>query len=215
MLFIFLVKVSSAQKALPYDSCFTNKREAKNLMINGLKEGKWLIYQDSNANVISDTNAPYYVLIVFRAGIPVVGRGYTRRGSVNFEVPILNGMDNGLGKWYYDDGKFKAEVIFKNSKKNGVEKNYYESGVLESETPYKNDKQNGVEKDYYESGQLKGTYPFKNDEENGVEKEYWENGKLKSKTTFKNGESTETMNWDKDGVPVYYMDDNPLQGVGK
>jgi len=41
---------------------FTNKAEAKNEKINGLKEGKWIEYLDKQDSIISDTNAPYYRL---------------------------------------------------------------------------------------------------------------------------------------------------------
>ncbi|HTB30831.1 MAG TPA: hypothetical protein VK808_02330, partial [Bacteroidia bacterium] len=39
------------------DSGFTNKAEAKNLMVNGLKEGKWVEYQDMMGNFNTDTHS--------------------------------------------------------------------------------------------------------------------------------------------------------------
>ncbi|MGP8216566.1 MAG: hypothetical protein ACLQQ4_13445 [Bacteroidia bacterium] len=63
------------------DSGFTNKAEAKNLIVNGLKEGKWIEYytfetKTLNSNpyklgvhiLTTDTNAPYYDLGVYKAG---------------------------------------------------------------------------------------------------------------------------------------------------
>ena len=45
------------------DSGFTDRTEAKNLMANGLKEGKWVEYwDDSNDTITKDTNASMYIL---------------------------------------------------------------------------------------------------------------------------------------------------------
>lgn len=41
----------SAFGQTPPDSGFTNKAEAKNLMVNGLKEGKWIEYYDTDLNL--------------------------------------------------------------------------------------------------------------------------------------------------------------------
>ncbi len=68
-------------KYLYADSGFTNKAEAKNVTINGLKDGKWMEYYNletktSNSNPYettinvptADTNAMYYDLGVYKAG---------------------------------------------------------------------------------------------------------------------------------------------------
>ena len=49
------------------DQGFTNKAEAKNQIINGLKEGKWIEYVDGQDKVTTDTNAPIYLLTFFFA----------------------------------------------------------------------------------------------------------------------------------------------------
>jgi hypothetical protein len=122
------------------DSGFTNKAEAKNLMVNGLKEGKWVEYADDSSMDTEDTNAPYYVLTIYNAGKATgIVREYYKCGKLYIESPSL--MDDKL---------------------NGVAKEYYESGILKEETPYTNNKTNGVEKEYYENGKLKRETPYNN-----------------------------------------------------
>jgi len=172
---------------------FTNKAEAKNLMLKGVREGKWIIYKDSNEKKTADTNAPYYALMVFNAGIAVgVVRQYYRSGKL-----LSEGTENGIERWYYEDGKLQAEVPYINGHKNGVEKWYYESGKLQYETPNTDDKTNGIKKEYYESGALKAEYPFKDDVENGTEKEYYESGKIKTETPFINGVAGDSNSYDE------------------
>lgn len=84
-LFIVIVSLSFAliafgQQAYP-DSGFASKVEAKNLTVNGLKEGKWIEYynletktQSSNPYMLTvhipttDTNSTYYDLGIYKAG---------------------------------------------------------------------------------------------------------------------------------------------------
>ncbi len=43
---------------------FTNKAEAKNLMVNGLREGKWVEYEDSRWQPSDSFMASFYKLII-------------------------------------------------------------------------------------------------------------------------------------------------------
>jgi antitoxin component YwqK of YwqJK toxin-antitoxin module len=91
------------------DSGFTNKAEAKNLMVNGLKEGKWIIYSDSSASTISDTlfrKYCFYTLCTLVSGI-IDGRArsYDRNGKIVAENYYNKGRQTGIQKTYFQNGK--------------------------------------------------------------------------------------------------------------
>ncbi len=50
------------------ENSFTNKTEAKNQMVNGMKEGKWIEYDDSDYKLTTDENAAYYRLSIYHEG---------------------------------------------------------------------------------------------------------------------------------------------------
>jgi antitoxin component YwqK of YwqJK toxin-antitoxin module len=91
------------------DSGFTNKAEAKNLMVNGLKEGKWVEYLDSAKVEIegillmtptNDTNAPYYSLSVYKKGnLYGIAREYYKGGSLKGAFHFTNGNANGINRY--------------------------------------------------------------------------------------------------------------------
>ncbi|MGP8215607.1 MAG: hypothetical protein ACLQQ4_08600 [Bacteroidia bacterium] len=95
----FSFTLTSIGQQNPLDSGFTNKAEAKNLVINGKKEGKWLEYikriQLDNIDVTNDTNlAGHYKLTIYRAGKPF-----------------------GIMRQYYMSGKLMSETKYTNEKK--------------------------------------------------------------------------------------------------
>lgn len=166
---------------------FTNKAEAKNVLKDGVKEGKWMEYSngDSIINIKDSADAVSYILVVYQGGKPVgIVREYYISGPLLSETPFSGGKENGVKKAYYPGGKLMGEMPYKDGILNGVEKNYYSEGKLISEIPFTNGKVNGVLKKYYESGAKDWEIPFKDGKKNGVAKEYYENGKLKSETPF-------------------------------
>ncbi|MGP8214003.1 MAG: toxin-antitoxin system YwqK family antitoxin [Bacteroidia bacterium] len=119
---------------------FNNKAEAKNVMVNGLKEGKWMEYIDSTEKISTNSKSPYYRLTIYKNGQPVGKvREYYNSGKLKFEKPYLEGMLNGLEKDYYENGNLKRETYYKNGNANGVEKDYYKNGKLWYETVFKDD----------------------------------------------------------------------------
>src|ERR1700722_8015952 len=79
------------------DSGFTNKAEAKNLIVNGLKEGKWIEYFGNDVitnDTTSTTNTPYYRLTVYKASRTYgIEREYfnTESNQLFDETPYVNG----------------------------------------------------------------------------------------------------------------------------
>ena len=121
------------------DSGFTNKAEAKNLMVNGHREGKWLRYLDSSSVLeISDTNAPFYTLFIYKEGHAVgMVREYYKSGKI-YEETFLS-YSSYFDKKYYENGKLEREEHYINDRKNKVVKTYYENGKLKSEVTYSQD----------------------------------------------------------------------------
>jgi antitoxin component YwqK of YwqJK toxin-antitoxin module len=170
---------------------FTNKAEAKNQMVNGLKEGKWVEHMDTNYDIVPDTNAPNYALTIYKAGKAFgISRGYYKSGKLLSETPYVDGKINGLEKGYYENGSLMYESPMINGKTNGVYKEYYLNGKLEMEGLYSNDSLHII-KDYNENGILERItpYTFSNKDScriDGVQKSYYEDGKVREEVTYNN-----------------------------
>jgi antitoxin component YwqK of YwqJK toxin-antitoxin module len=106
------------------DSGFTNKAEAKNITVNGVQEGKWIIYNISRI----DSNKPdtlEYLLAVLKNGRNFgVMRAYYMNGEIQSTVPYKDGLENGMVKEYYKDGKLKFSIQFING--NGGAGTFYD-----------------------------------------------------------------------------------------
>ena len=83
-----------------------------------------------------------------------VAKEYYESGEVFREVPLKNGVIDGVTKEYYKSGKILRELLHKNGVGEGISKEYYENGNLKAEVTYHNGKANGVSKMYYENGGL-------------------------------------------------------------
>lgn len=156
---------------------FYHKSEAKNQVVNGQKEGKWVEYLDVGSIVTKDTNVPYYRLTVYKAGKPFgIVREYHKNGNLASETPFVDGRKHGVEKWYYDNGALWLEIPYTNNVPNGIQKAYFEDGKLNWETPYTAGIKNGIGKEYYDSGKVKSETVYTNDVA-GATKNYDENGK--------------------------------------
>src|ERR1700722_3092696 len=184
---------------------FTNKAEAKNLMVNGLKEGKWLEYInrcDTGIFIVPEINAKYYRLTIYKASKldGVVREYYTKGGILKIESPYREGVENGVEKWYDKNGKIYIEAPYIEGLQSGIEKFYNTNGVVVEETPFVNGMRNGIERLYYANGAIEIETPYTNDTVglvkmyhrngtldcefqwggNGMLREYYRNGKMKS-----------------------------------
>lgn len=204
-LVVFIVLVLFGNTAIgQQDSGFTDKAEAKNLLVNGLKEGKWVEYENERG-ITNETSAIFYMLTIYKTGKPFgIVREYFISGTLEHETPYKNGKINGIQKWYYQSGKLKEEDTFIKGKENGVLKTYYESGKLESELPFKNGGMIGGGKSYYESGKIESVDKDTTINRNIyiTEKSYYEDGKLKSKTLWYNPAEGDTIYYDSTGNEI-------------
>ena len=135
------------------DSGFTfkHKAEAKNQMVNGVKEGKWCEYFKRDTNQTPKSLSDYgFRLTIYKNGKPVgIQREY---GNQCKEIPYANGKINGIVKTYFGTGKIRSETPYTDGIINGVERIYYEySEKLKQETTYTNGIK-GVTRNYSENG---------------------------------------------------------------
>jgi antitoxin component YwqK of YwqJK toxin-antitoxin module len=134
---------------------FTSKAEANNLMVNGLKEGKWVEYFDTVKGLSRPTKnskAVRYRLVIYEDGrLTGIQWMYWKDGTLYSRVRYEYGKANGVAKWYYENGAVKRECPYTNDLLDGIVKEYYEDGKLKSETTYVRDKKGAV-RNYDENG---------------------------------------------------------------
>jgi len=182
---LFFTLSASAQ----HEDGFTNKTEARNKTINGLKEGKWLDYSSISFDILPDSNnSQYYVLDTYRGGkLNGVARFYQKNGTLLSKDTYRDGEKNGPLQQYFPNGKVNMDGNFLNDKPDGAIRIYAESGQLEEEQNYANGKRNGEQKTYHENGKLRSIATYVNGEENGVAKTYYDDGRLWTETPYTNG----------------------------
>src|ERR1700679_660534 len=160
------------------DSGFTNKAEAKNLMVNGEKEGKGVEYTNGQ-KIVTDTMS-LYRLTVYKEGKPYgIVKEYTCITNTLFSIcHYLNGKETGIKVLYFEggEGDILAKIPYKNGLKNGVEECYYGENHLMQLIPFKDDKIDGIEKAYYRDRKLRIETSYSNGMKNGEEKNHEETG---------------------------------------
>tara|TARA_B100000795_G_scaffold76340_2_gene54367 strand:- start:1639 stop:2322 length:684 start_codon:yes stop_codon:yes gene_type:complete len=141
---------------------------------------------------------------------------FHENGKLKFEVPLVNGKKEGLGKTYFDDGELKIEANYKNDLLNGELVQFYYGRTIKK-VHYKNDKLDGYAI-YYNPAKLptkEGTYV--DGKMHGKWKIYEDDGCLRFEYTYINdikegpykvfyctGELETTAYW-KDGLPIDLM----------
>jgi len=194
------------------DSGFTNKAEATNQLVNGVKEGKWIEYlkfkKDSQVEAKSK-HAPFYRLTIYKAGKPEgIMREYYKNGKLWSITPYDNGVIAGVRKVYTENGDLMLIDTIENGKENGIIKLYYKSGKVMAESLFTNDtaiKGNSIinipliqtvlynvkiteDRGYYEDGHLESDWPYVKVRGDVIMKEYYDSGVLKSEIPYTNGQ---------------------------
>jgi antitoxin component YwqK of YwqJK toxin-antitoxin module len=116
-------------------------------------------------------------------------------GKIYYELPLLNGVWEGVQKTYFPDGKLMGEMHYKNDQKHGPAKYYYANGKVSLEGAYLYDEKNGTWKSYNEEGQLEYEEYYVDGLQEGKAK-YYDAGKLERELEFKDG--------DRHGTARYY-----------
>lgn len=199
------VIADSTRPADTSEQGFTNKAEAKNILKDSLKEGKWIENIDERGNVTPYKNYLYYRLTVYKAGKPlgIQHYYYEKNNKLAAIMPYTNGEKNGIGKLYYPSGKLLKEIPYKNDLMDGVAKTYYENGGVINEIPYVNGKEIGVGKLYYENGNLKSEAIYADGVRAGVMKVYYDDGALMSEVSYEGDK--------RSGIEKMYYRDGKLK----
>jgi antitoxin component YwqK of YwqJK toxin-antitoxin module len=175
IIILFFFSLTDFGQKTPIDSGFTDSTEARNLYVNGLKDGKWVEYDYDNELY---TNGPTaYVLTIYKNGKP---EGVVNRYSMHSDHSLIartiykNGEKNGTEKAYYYSGKLSLEGNYINGKLDGDYKSYnLLDGELEMELKYLNGRVL-MKKVYYHNGSGKVSY----------EEQYDKSGKLLERKEF-------------------------------
>src|ERR1700739_1123138 len=105
---------------------FSSKKQARNVMLNGLKQGYWVeYYMKKREGMVEtkDTNAPYYKLTIYESGRPAdTVKEYYKGGHKYLFTPYKDGKKNGKELLYYEDGKVNVETIYKYGEKVSTKK---------------------------------------------------------------------------------------------
>ncbi len=201
------------------DSSFTNKEEAKNLKVNGLKEGKWVEYFDyGDKTETKSKHAPLYRLTIYKAGKPYgMAREYRKSGKLLSET-IYNG-DKRTRKLYDESGFLGLADTINGSQHFGIMYLYYANGKLWSESRFLIDASTGTtyympkieeclykvriigDKNYFEDGTL-ASEGFRDGQDNGIKKVYYKSGKLERETAYLNGVIATEKNFDENGNEI-------------
>jgi hypothetical protein len=110
-------------------SGLTNMAEAKNLTVNGLKEGKWIEYFGEENDLVVKTDKKHstgYTLTIYKADKVCGAQQFYVDGKLTTEI-IHTGKGQSIYKSYYPSGKLMSETTYNN----GVllaTKNYDENG---------------------------------------------------------------------------------------
>lgn len=228
-IFFVLSAISSLAQTKTVNNGFTDTAEAKNQIVNGLKEGKWVeittipqprLYKGLDAGMVKYNDRPdrIYRLIVYHLGIPVGMIKQYKNGILMSDENYVNGKLNGLARTYYPDGAIEEESYYKDSLLNGISIKYYDNisskqngtdkdfshGSLRNEYNYTEGKLNG-EKEYYQNGIIEheGYYT---DGSMYLFKTYYPDGRLQSETPYSNGQLN--------GVKKDYYDNGMLMNEG-
>lgn len=182
-------------------SGFTNKDSAKNQMVNGAKEGKWVEYfkvSDKLEVETNNRNAPIFRLTVYKSGNPVgIVREYYKNGKLKSEIPYNKGDINGVEKEYAENGELVVIDTLVNGQGSGEIRVYYGNGKIKIEYPFTKDRMM-VEAKLYVPGLIDCVYAAIN----GTIKTYYENGNLKSETICSEGKNGLTKRFDKNGNEI-------------
>jgi len=114
--------------------------------------------------------------------------------NINSNGNYVDGLKQGIWKFYFEGGKIKSEITYKNNRKKGPAKVYYKNGQISEEGIWEHNKWVGKYKSYYENGQVSYDWSYnENGERSGVQKYYHKNGKVKIEGNWKGGKESGTI----------------------
>lgn len=107
-------------------------------------------------------------------------------GRIVYELPIIDGKENGLAKGWYNTGEKLVERNFVNGKKQGTFEQWWPNGNRRYLFQYKNNQYEGVQFIFFPNGKKQQEGNYLAGEEEGLQRIWNEKGELISNYTIKN-----------------------------
>ncbi len=168
-----------SQDSIEYDGKYVNR------VINGKREGHWIIFAHTKNLPDYSPNAKY------EEGKFMAGRRtgrWTRfhaNGEKWSEVEYKRGRKRGSYTTYYDNGQVQEVGTWIRQKNVGEFRRYYQNGTIQQEKVFTEmGKTNGPVKYYYDNGQIELEFTTKNGVEFGTATRYYKNGNVKNVMSF-------------------------------
>jgi antitoxin component YwqK of YwqJK toxin-antitoxin module len=113
---------------------------------------------------------------------------YYPNGKKQEESTFVDGVKDGIAKWYDQDENIIAEYNYSKGELNGEQKTFYTSGTVRTQDTYNNGKQTGEHLEYFENGTIKQKGNFDKDEKkDGEWIEFDQTGKKIKTVKYKAG----------------------------
>lgn len=182
---------------------------------NSEKTAKQINEQDNQTQKKFRTEKTFYndgklkFVINYENGRETTKTGYTydEKGVLKKETQYINGIKNGIEKWYYTDGSLLSEASYKNGLKEG-KYTMYLGGKKFIVSYFSNDLNDGLLSIFDKNGNITSQTKY----EKGIEVEvkefvYFENGDIEIERTFINNQLTIAKSYNSDGLLILTVED--------
>ena len=106
------------------------------------------------------------------------------------EIPLKEGVANGLARAWYPSGQLEMKEPFVNGKSHGTRTRYYENGKVRSVATIVQGTLHGPFQEFHDNGQLAVEMTLVNGVGQGPSRAWHPSGKLKAEVTLVDGEPT-------------------------
>lgn len=129
-------------------------------------------------------------MITRNHGLPFSGIMFeqTMSGQRLTEVPLKEGIVDGLARGWYENGQLEVEEHFQNGVSNGIRKRWYQNGKPRNEAMITDGRLNGSYKEWHDNGVQSVSMTLVKGRGQGLCEAWHPNGNLKSRVTLENGE---------------------------
>ncbi|MES2274394.1 MAG: toxin-antitoxin system YwqK family antitoxin [Bacteroidota bacterium] len=142
----------------------------------------WVVTGDSHLTQIQG--------ICYYKSVPLTGCVYERYANGDFarQIPYINGLQDGMMRYWYPNQSLQQERFFASGKKQGIHKSWWPDGSPRFEYTFKDDEYNGTVKEWYAGGKLCKVFHYKMGHEDGLQQMWWDNGTVRANYVVKNGQ---------------------------
>lgn len=129
-------------------------------------------------------------MVTRKEGVPFTGIMFeqTTKGQRLTEVPLKDGIIQGLVRGWYDSGQLEVEEHFENGISQGMRKRWHENGKLRNEVMIVDGKLEGSYKEWYDNGVQAVVMTMVKGQGQGLCEAWHPDGNLKSRITLEKGD---------------------------